>query len=95
MDFTDRLRSAYEAIYLESTIEMDPFRIEAEDLLLNLALSVEAAMRARGTPLPTASIAAISSTRCGCAIRLKPMTSSTVLAATSWSRRSRAGSISM
>jgi len=49
---TERLRGAYEAVYLEATLEMDPFRIEAEDLLLNLALSVEAAMRARGTPLP-------------------------------------------
>ena len=49
---TERLRSAYEPVYLEATIEMDPFRIEAEDLLLNLALSVESAMRERGTPLP-------------------------------------------
>jgi hypothetical protein len=49
---TDRLRGAYEAVYIEATIEMDPFQIEAEDLLLNLALAVEAAMRRRGTPLP-------------------------------------------
>ncbi len=50
---TDRLKDAYEAVYLEATIEMDPFRIEAEDLLFNLALSVESAMEARGTPLPS------------------------------------------
>ena len=49
---TESLAGAYEAVYLEATIEMDPLWIEAEDLLLNLALSVEAAMRARGTPLP-------------------------------------------
>jgi hypothetical protein len=49
---TDRLRDAYETVYIETTIEMDPFQMEAEDLLFNLALSVESAMRKRGTPLP-------------------------------------------
>lgn len=47
-----KLDHAYHLVYLEATREMDPFEIEAEDLLLNLALSVEAAMRERGTPLP-------------------------------------------
>src|SRR5690606_28372206 len=31
----DRLRSQYEPIFIEATVEMDPFHIEAEDLLLN------------------------------------------------------------
>jgi hypothetical protein len=48
----ERLRGAYEPIYLEATREMDPLRIETEELLLNLALSVEETMRLRGTPLP-------------------------------------------
>ncbi|WP_437492580.1 hypothetical protein WME75_18320 [Sorangium sp. So ce1014] len=39
-------------MYIEATVEMDPFRIEAEDLLLNMALAVEQRMRERGTPLP-------------------------------------------
>jgi hypothetical protein len=49
---TERLRDAYAPVYLEATVEMDPFGIEAEDLLFNMALAVEAAMRARGSPLP-------------------------------------------
>ncbi|WP_438030149.1 hypothetical protein [Sorangium sp. So ce233] len=49
---TERLSAAYEPVYIEATVEMDPFRIEAEDLLLNMALSVEQKMRERGTPLP-------------------------------------------
>ncbi|KYF80704.1 hypothetical protein BE11_06625 [Sorangium cellulosum] len=49
---TERLSEAYEPVYIEATVEMDPFRIEAEDLLLNMALAVEQKMRERGTPLP-------------------------------------------
>jgi len=49
-----RLAAMYEPIYLEATVEMDPFNIEAEDLLLNIALSVESTMRERGMPLPDA-----------------------------------------
>lgn len=49
---TDRLKNAYQLVYLAATVEMDPFEIEAEDLLLNIAISVEASMRAWGTPLP-------------------------------------------
>jgi hypothetical protein len=48
----ERLRDAYEPIYIEATREMDPLRIEVEELLLNLVLAVEEAMRVRGTPLP-------------------------------------------
>ena len=50
---TERLKGSYETVYLEATIEMDPFHIEAEDLLLNLAFAIEAAMEARDTPLPS------------------------------------------
>lgn len=50
---TERLKDFYETVYLEATIEMDPFHIEAEDLLLNLAFAIEAAMEGRGTPLPS------------------------------------------
>ncbi|WP_437563577.1 hypothetical protein [Sorangium sp. So ce542] len=49
---TGRLSNEYEPVYIEATVEMDPFRIEAEDLLLNIALSVEQRMREQGTPLP-------------------------------------------
>ncbi|MGK3983108.1 hypothetical protein WME99_08710 [Sorangium sp. So ce136] len=49
---TERLSNEYEPVYIEATVEMDPFRIEAEDLLLNMALAVEERMRERGTPLP-------------------------------------------
>ncbi|AUX42816.1 uncharacterized protein SOCE26_042510 [Sorangium cellulosum] len=49
---TERLSEVYEPVYLEATVEMDPFRIETEDLLLNMALAVEQKMRARGTPMP-------------------------------------------
>lgn len=49
---SDRLCDLYEPVYLEATVEMDPFALEAEDLLFNLALAVESAMRDRGTPLP-------------------------------------------
>ncbi|MBK9263677.1 MAG: hypothetical protein IPM54_28225 [Polyangiaceae bacterium] len=41
-----------QAVYLEATVEMDPMRIEAEDLLLNMALAVEREMRRIGKPLP-------------------------------------------
>ena len=49
---TDRLGAIYAPIYFEATVEMDPFEIEAEDLLLNLVFVVAAEMEARGTPLP-------------------------------------------
>ncbi|XYI03019.1 hypothetical protein ACMHYB_25990 [Sorangium sp. So ce1128] len=49
---TQQLSNEYEPVYIEATVEMDPFRIEAEDLLLNMALAVEERMRERGTPLP-------------------------------------------
>jgi hypothetical protein len=48
---TARLEHAYCTVFLEATIEMDPFRIEAEDLLLNLVMAVEARMREIGKPL--------------------------------------------
>ncbi|HEX8699374.1 MAG TPA: hypothetical protein VF815_11100 [Myxococcaceae bacterium] len=50
---TKQLAGAYECVYLEATVEMDPLQIEAEDLLVNLAISVEEHMRAIGKPLPS------------------------------------------
>ncbi len=58
---SERLKEAYEKVYIEATIEMDPFHIEAEDLLLNLAFAIVAAMQARGTPLPSELIGRIQS----------------------------------
>jgi hypothetical protein len=49
---TERLAGAYECVYLAATVEMDPFHIEAEDLLVNIAMSVEARMRELGKDLP-------------------------------------------
>jgi len=49
---TGSLVDSYHPVYLAATVEMDPFQIEAEDLLLNLVFSLEASMRLRGTPLP-------------------------------------------
>jgi hypothetical protein len=34
---TDRLADGYECVYLAATVEMDPFKIEAEDLLVTSA----------------------------------------------------------
>ena len=48
---TERYKDAYETVYIEATLEMDPFNIEAEDLLLNLAVAIESAMQERGTPI--------------------------------------------
>ena len=48
---TASLESDYCTVFLEATIEMDPLRIEAEDLLLNLVLAVESRMRELGKPL--------------------------------------------
>jgi len=48
---TDRLQDRYCPVYLEATVEMDPFQIEAEDLLLNLVMAVEAKMRELGKPV--------------------------------------------
>ncbi|MEO7331951.1 MAG: hypothetical protein ABI193_25465, partial [Minicystis sp.] len=42
---------SYETVYIPATLEMNPFDVEAEDLLLAIALAIEAAMEARGTPL--------------------------------------------
>ncbi len=49
----ERLAGLYECVYLEATIEMDPIEIDAEDLLVNLAMAVEARMREIGEPLPS------------------------------------------
>jgi hypothetical protein len=49
---TDRLEQSYCCVCLEATIEMDPFEIDAEDLLLNIAMAVEDRMRDIGKPLP-------------------------------------------
>ncbi|UQA56419.1 hypothetical protein [Polyangium aurulentum] len=46
-----QVEAAYHTVIIEATIEMDPLQIEAEDLLLNIALAVEAEMRRLGTPL--------------------------------------------
>jgi len=43
---------AYHPLYIEATVEMDPIRIESEDLLLNIALAVEKEMRRIGKSLP-------------------------------------------
>jgi hypothetical protein len=48
----DRLEGAYFCVYVAATVEMDPFQIEAEDLLLYIAMAVTAEMSANGTPLP-------------------------------------------
>jgi len=48
-----------QAVYLEATVEMDPNRIEAEDLLLNIALAVEKEMRHLEKPLPAGLLAEI------------------------------------
>jgi len=48
---THRLEQTYCTVYLAATIEMDPFQIEAEDLLLNLVMAVEARMRELEAPL--------------------------------------------
>lgn len=58
---TERLKGTYETIYLEATIEMDPFHIEAEDLLLNLALAIVSAMEERQLPLPSELLGRIQS----------------------------------
>jgi hypothetical protein len=50
---TKQLAGAYECVYLEATVEMDPLQIEAEDLLVNLAISVVEHMGAIGKPLPS------------------------------------------
>ena len=50
---TEGLKTSYETVVLEATLEMDPFHIDAEDLLLNLAFAIESAMEERGTPLPS------------------------------------------
>ena len=57
---TEQLSEAYECVYLEATVEMDPFQIDAEDLLVNLAMAVEAQMRAIGKPLPSQLLARIA-----------------------------------
>ncbi len=49
-ELTDRYRS----LYLESNVEMDPNRIEMEDLLLVLAQQLEERMRSWGYPLDDA-----------------------------------------
>lgn len=38
-------------VYLEATVEMDPVQVEAEDLLLNIAVAVEKEMRLLGKPI--------------------------------------------
>ncbi|MRG90655.1 hypothetical protein [Polyangium spumosum] len=42
----------YLPVYIEATLEMDSIRIEVEDLLLNIAIAVEAEMRRIGKELP-------------------------------------------
>ncbi len=46
--------AAYHPLYIEATVEMDPIRIESEDLLLNIALAVEEELRRLGKGLPAA-----------------------------------------
>ena len=48
-----------QSVYLEATVEMDPNQVEAEDLLLNIALAVEKEMRRLGKPLPSELLARI------------------------------------
>lgn len=48
----DRIQQDYFPVYLAATVEMDPFKIEAEDLLLNMAISIMKAMEENQTPLP-------------------------------------------
>jgi hypothetical protein len=47
-----QVEHAYHTVIIEATVEMDPLQIESEDLLLNIALAVEAEMRRIGKPLP-------------------------------------------
>lgn len=56
---TEKIKDSYETVILEATLEMDPFHIDAEDLLLNLAFAIESAMQTRGTPLPSELLARI------------------------------------
>lgn len=49
---TEGLAEAYECVYLEATVEMDPLEIDAEDLLVNVAMAVEQHMRDNDEPLP-------------------------------------------
>lgn len=46
-----RLEDGYHSLYLEATTEMDPYRIEVEDLLLNLAIAVMEDCERAGAPL--------------------------------------------
>jgi hypothetical protein len=57
---TERVRAAYTTVYFEATTEMDPFAIEAEDLLLNLVFAVEKKMRELETPLPGDLVASVA-----------------------------------
>lgn len=47
-----RLEDGYHSLYLEATTEMDPYRIEVEDLLLNLAIAVMTDREQANAPLP-------------------------------------------
>lgn len=49
---TADLMHRYETLYLPATLELDPFDIEMEDLLLSLAAAVEAHLRSTDRPLP-------------------------------------------
>lgn len=51
--FCGDLDQQYQALYLEANMELDPFTIEGEDLLLMLAQAVEEKMRQIGLPLPS------------------------------------------
>lgn len=48
------LQDHYVAVYLEATLELNPFQIDIEDMLFGLAIAVEATMREQGTPLDEA-----------------------------------------
>jgi hypothetical protein len=50
---TAKVAEHYHTVFIEATVEMDPLRIESEDLLLNIALEVEEEMRSIGKPLPS------------------------------------------
>lgn len=47
------LSDSYFPVYLAATVEMDPFQIDAEDLLFNLAMAVAARLQEKGLALPS------------------------------------------
>lgn len=55
-----KLQPRYLSLYLEANVQMDPNRVEVEDLLLVLAQGIERYLRERGTPLPAELLERVS-----------------------------------